>query len=110
MKDNNVEWRIEYTLDDNENLSDMSQRLKINCADESERKAYEKSVDSVFDAYLENYGEACQVENKDDGLNIERILTIDFSQLSDDKKEEMGYESKEDYLIAQLEFAGYQCE
>ena len=109
MTNDNIEWKVEYTLDEEDQLVHMAQILNITCRDEQEKADYDQSVAAVFEAYLDHYGEACQVENKDNDLMIERILSIDFTKLSEEKKEEMGYESQEEYLIAQLEFAGYQC-
>ena len=39
----------------------------------------------------------------------EDVVEKSDEEKSEEKKEEMGYESQEEYLIAQLEFAGYQC-
>lgn len=104
------QWEIDYQVDDHANVTQMAQKVTVEVADETEKADIQKTLDEVFTAYLKEYGEACELTENDHDLTLERILTIDFALLSEAQKETMSFEDQENYLIAQLEYAGYTCE
>lgn len=103
-------WEIEYETNKAGEVLAMKQMVSVNAKDEEEKEAYMKLLDEVFETYQNNYQGACQFENQDQALLIQRIITINFDKLTDEQKEEMSFESEEVYLKAQLEYAGYTCD
>lgn len=110
MSDEPYEWLINYQVNEQDNVDWMEQIVRVEAKDEKEKQEYIVLIEQLFNEYVDTYGDACEVVNSDQGLNVERILYVNFHKLTQSQKDEMGFAEEEDRLITQLEYAGYKCD
>ena len=58
---------------------------------------------------MESYGKACHLEKTQQELVAKRVLSVDASKLTFKQREMMSLEKDAEYIIMQLEHAGYTC-
>lgn len=109
MTDGNYKWEVEYHTNDANEVVSMKQTVEIQADDAKELEESLVALDEIFEEYVESYKEACHLEKTQQELVAKRVLSVDASKLTFKQREMMSLEKDAEYIIMQLEYAGYTC-
>lgn len=110
MTSDDLNWEIQYETDDSGHVVLIQQSVSVEVENQEQKDTYQTMFDEMFNDYIKNYEGACSLEKYDLDTMVKRTLVIKYDQLTEKQKDEMSFESAEEYLIAQLDYAGYTCD